>query len=38
MALGVFPPLALKSFMKLLISVPERAEEGVVIARAEELA
>jgi hypothetical protein len=38
MALGVFFPLTTYSFVRLLISVPEIADEGVVIARAEELA
>jgi len=38
MAFGVFLPLFNKSCVRLFISVPEMAEEGVVIAIAEELA
>ena len=37
-AFGVFLPLFNKSCVRLFISVPEMAEEGVVIAIAEELA
>jgi hypothetical protein len=38
MAVGVLPLGWRWSLVKLLISEPERAEDGVVIARAEEFA